>query len=67
MEYAIIIDMDKEGKGKKTRKKHTIMLELDTELYTRLKREAEKLYTPLSTLLRLWLVEKLQKIEGKNG
>ena len=67
MEYAIIIDMDKEGKGKKTKKKHTVMLELDTELYTRLKREAQKLYTPLSTLIRLWLVQKLQEIEGKHG
>ena len=59
--------MDKEGKGKKTRKKHTIMLELETELHTRLKREAEKLYIPLSTLIRLWLVEKLQGIEVKKG
>ena len=59
--------MDKEGKGRKSRKKHTVMLELDTELYTRLKKQAEKLYTPLSTLIRLWLVQKLQEIEGKHG
>ncbi len=58
--------MDKEGKVKRTRKKHTVMLELDTELYTKLKREAEKLYMPLSTLIRLWIVGKLRETEGKH-
>jgi hypothetical protein len=57
--------MDKKSKAKRTRKKHTVMLELDTELHNRLKKVAERLFTPLSTLIRLWLVEKLQEIEAK--
>jgi len=51
--------------GKK--KKHTVVLQLEPELYDKLKSEADKLYTPVTTLVRLWLVERLLKSERENA
>ena len=60
--------MDKEGKKSRyTKKNHVIMLLVDTELYKKLKKESEKLHTPVSTLIRLWIAEKILEIEGKHG
>lgn len=45
---------------KRAKQKHTIMLQLDIELYQQLKMKADQLHIPVSTLIRLWIVEKLE-------
>ena len=57
--------MEKRVKKNKGRKHHTIMLQLNPELYNKLKKESEKLHTPVSTLIRLWIAERLLEKEGK--
>jgi hypothetical protein len=52
-------------KGK--RKKHPVVLQLEPELYDKLKSEADRLYTPVTTLVRLWIVENILKNERKDA
>ena len=47
--------------------KHTIMLQLDKNLYNRLKAVADKLDFPVSTLIRFWIVEKVEEREHTNS
>ncbi|HEY7535193.1 MAG TPA: hypothetical protein VH878_04540 [Thermodesulfobacteriota bacterium] len=46
------------------------MMRLDTELYQALKQEAKRMHIPVTTMIKLWIVEKLQEkhaIESKKN
>jgi predicted DNA-binding protein len=49
----------KVSKGK-ARDKHSVMIRLDAELYQALKAEAKRLHLPLATVVKLWIVERLE-------
>ena len=44
-----------------------MVLQLELELYDKLKSEADKLYIPVTTLVRLWIVENILKSEGEDA
>lgn len=56
---------DKKGKDKK--KSHSILLTMDIDLYNKLKRESERMHTPVSTLIKFWMAEKVLESELKYG
>jgi hypothetical protein len=50
-----------------TKKRHSIMMRLDTELYQALKQEARRMHIPVTTMIKLWIVEKLQEKHAIEG
>jgi len=49
-----------------TKKKHSVILTLDTKLYKELKETADKLSLPVASLARMWIAEALlKKSKGK--
>ncbi|MBF8303483.1 MAG: CopG antitoxin of type toxin-antitoxin system [Candidatus Dadabacteria bacterium] len=60
--------MEKRANKSTTKKKHSIMMRVDTELHQALKEEAKRLHLPVTTIIKLWIVERLQEkqvVEGK--
>jgi len=46
---------------KATKKKHKVILTLDTKLYKGVKEIADKLSLPVASLARMWVAEAVQK------
>jgi hypothetical protein len=46
---------------------HNIMLTLTVDLHKRLKETADILNTPVATLIRYWIVEKLEEREARRA
>ena len=60
--------MEKRASKSTATKKHTIMMRVDTELHQALREVAKRMHLPVTTIIKLWIVERLQEkqvVEGK--
>ncbi len=64
---AINDSMEKKVKKLDTEEKRSIMIRVDDELYRGLKEESKRFHLPVATVVKLWIVEKLEQRGAKKS